>query len=110
MSRQSPTARVHFGCGGAPSGWGSLTRISHALEAGAPACCRLTRFEGPKPATCRRSGPSPFRAGHKASGPRSVAPLPVQFHLREFLAQGHGVPDMKGAIAECAEQVAVRAE
>jgi hypothetical protein len=52
-----------------------LTRTFHALDAGAPACCRLTPsewskpaccrprpFGSRKPATCRRSGPWAFRA------------------------------------------------
>ena len=46
----------------------ALAWIFHTREAGAPACCRLTRFERPKPATCRRSGLSAIRAGVKYPG------------------------------------------
>src|ERR1039458_9326423 len=41
---------------------------STTSDAGAPACCRLTRSEWSKPATCRRSGLMVFRAGHEISG------------------------------------------
>ena len=41
----------------------TLARISHAFAHGAPACCRLTSSERPKPAPCRRSGLWRFRAG-----------------------------------------------
>src|ERR1035438_7123813 len=40
----------------------TLARISHAFAHGAPACCRLTSSERPKPAPCRRSGLWRFRA------------------------------------------------
>jgi len=36
-------------------------------ETGAPAGCRLTRSEWSKPATCQRSGSSPFPASHETS-------------------------------------------
>jgi len=39
-----------------------------SYEAGAPACCRLTRAERPKPATCRRSGSSALRTTDQAPG------------------------------------------
>ena len=45
-----------------------LTRIFHTSDAGAPACCRLTRSEWSKPATCRRSGLLAFRAGYEIPG------------------------------------------
>ena len=41
----------------------SLTRALRTLEAGAPACCRITRFARPKPARCRRAGWPVLRAG-----------------------------------------------
>src|ERR1035438_3852037 len=41
---------------------------SAATRAGAPACCRLTRYERFKPARCRRSGLSAFRAGYGVCG------------------------------------------
>ena len=46
----------------------NLARTFHAREGGAPACCRFTASEWPKPATCRRSGLSAFCAGHELSG------------------------------------------
>ena len=39
-----------------------LKRKPRTTEAGAPACWRLMRFEWSKPAICRRSGLSAFRA------------------------------------------------
>ena len=58
---ERPVARTSFK---------ALTRMFHAREAGAPACCRLTRSEWFKPATCRRSGLSAFCARHGLSGLR----------------------------------------
>ena len=40
----------------------------HARDPGAPACCRLTWFKRPKPATCRRSTLSALRVGIGAFG------------------------------------------
>src|ERR1035441_5504861 len=42
--------------------------VSATAQAGAPACCRLTRSEWFKPARCRRSSLPAFRAGYGVSG------------------------------------------
>ena len=51
-------------------GVGGLARRLSTLEAGAPASCRLTPSESPKPAGCRRSVLSAFHLGWESSSPK----------------------------------------
>jgi hypothetical protein len=73
-----------------------LARIFHTSEAGAPACCRLTRSEWSKPATCRRSGLLAFGAGYEMSG----LDMPLLTELEDYFSRlcgyKHAAPD--GAI------------
>src|ERR1035441_5621192 len=85
----------------------SMTRRSPSAkppadrEAGAPACCRLIRSEWSKPATCRRSGPSPFCAEHKVLG---LGPLGLPSDEKaEAAQQGAGKPDAEGLGAKDAQ-------
>src|ERR1035438_3359001 len=84
-TRRSPSAKPH----------------ADIREAGAPACCRLIRSEWSKPATCRRSGLSPFCAEHKVFG---LGPLRLPAdEVAQAAQQGAGQPNADGLRAKNAK-------
>ena len=94
-----------------------LTRTIHALEAGAPACCRLTPSEWSVPACCRpepfgshkpakyrRSGPWAFRALCNTidQNPASLSKLHVtRVHQRYLPSAICHLPSLVSALPRC---------